>query len=149
MELGLKGKVALVTGSFFNATHGHQTKSGPAVIRSFPLPVRTEAITVSQMWHPRFDADPAQSVAVLFGAGGAFCAGFDLKYAASMLGKNNPMADLDFPAGDGQSFRTFSPGDSAGFSRRHHQHEKDALNDDLVCFVKETLVHKRGSKRMW
>src|SRR5882672_1163023 len=48
-----------------------------------------------------FDADPAQSVAVLFGAGGAFCAGFDLKYAASMLGKDNPMADLDFPAGDG------------------------------------------------
>ena len=51
--------VALVTGSFFDATQGHQTKSGPAVIRSFPLPVRTEAITVSQMWHPRLDADPA------------------------------------------------------------------------------------------
>jgi DNA-binding transcriptional LysR family regulator len=51
--------VALVTGSFFKTTQGHQAKSGPAVIRSFPLPVRTEAITVSQMWHPRFDADPA------------------------------------------------------------------------------------------
>jgi DNA-binding transcriptional LysR family regulator len=51
--------VALVTGSFFDATQGHQTKSGPAGIRSFPLPVRTEAITVSQMWHPRLDADPA------------------------------------------------------------------------------------------
>jgi DNA-binding transcriptional LysR family regulator len=51
--------VALVTGSFFNATQGYQTKSGPAVVRSFSLPVRTEAITVSQMWHPRFDADPA------------------------------------------------------------------------------------------
>jgi DNA-binding transcriptional LysR family regulator len=51
--------VALVTSSFFNATQGCQTKSGAAVIRSFPLPVRTEAITVSQMWHPRFDADPA------------------------------------------------------------------------------------------
>jgi DNA-binding transcriptional LysR family regulator len=51
--------VALVTGSFFDATQGHQTKSGPTVIRSFPLPVRTEAITVSQMWHPRLDADPA------------------------------------------------------------------------------------------
>jgi hypothetical protein len=47
--------VALVTSSFFNATQGHQTKSGPAVVRSFPLPVRTEAITVSQMWHPRLD----------------------------------------------------------------------------------------------
>ena len=53
--------VALVTNSFFNATQGHQAKSGPVVVRSFPLPVRTEAITVSQMWHPRLDADPAHS----------------------------------------------------------------------------------------
>jgi DNA-binding transcriptional LysR family regulator len=51
--------VALVTNSFFNATQGHQAKSSPVVVRSFPLPVRTEAITVSQMWHPRLDADPA------------------------------------------------------------------------------------------
>jgi DNA-binding transcriptional LysR family regulator len=51
--------VALVTNSFFNATQGHQAKSGPVAVRSFPLPVRTEAITVSQMWHPRLDADPA------------------------------------------------------------------------------------------
>jgi DNA-binding transcriptional LysR family regulator len=51
--------VALVTSSFFNATQGHQTKAGFAVVRNFPLPVRTEAITVSQMWHPRLDADPA------------------------------------------------------------------------------------------
>lgn len=51
--------VALVTNSFFNATQGHQTKPAAAAVRSFPLPVRTEAITVSQMWHPRLDADPA------------------------------------------------------------------------------------------
>ena len=48
-----------------------------------------------------FDRDDAQSVAVLFGAGGAFCAGFDLKVAASHLGQKNPMAALDFPAGEG------------------------------------------------
>src|SRR5881275_993930 len=47
-----------------------------------------------------FDADPAQSVAVLWGAGGAFCAGFDLKYAATMLGRERPLAALDFPPGD-------------------------------------------------
>ena len=29
-----------------------------AGIRSFPLPVETWAITVSQIWHPRLDADP-------------------------------------------------------------------------------------------
>jgi DNA-binding transcriptional LysR family regulator len=51
--------VALVTSSFFNATQRHLGKSSAALVRSFPLPVRTEAITVSQMWHPRFDADPA------------------------------------------------------------------------------------------
>jgi len=51
--------LALVTDSFFNATQGPQARSGPTEIRSFPLPVRTEAITVSQMWHPRLDADPA------------------------------------------------------------------------------------------
>lgn len=27
-------------------------------LRTFPLPVATEEITVSQMWHPRVDADP-------------------------------------------------------------------------------------------
>ena len=51
--------LALVTGSFFDATRVHETGTGPAVLRSFPLPVRTEQITISQMWHPRFDADPA------------------------------------------------------------------------------------------
>lgn len=30
-----------------------------AGVRSFPLPVTTAAITVSQLWHPRMDADPA------------------------------------------------------------------------------------------
>ena len=51
--------LALVTDSFFNATQGHQAKFGPAELRSFPLPVHTETITVSQMWHPRLNADPA------------------------------------------------------------------------------------------
>lgn len=48
-----------------------------------------------------FDADPSQSVAVLFGAGGAFCAGYDLKHAASLLGEDKPLHQLDFPDGDG------------------------------------------------
>jgi len=51
---GTSDLVALVTSSFFDAT-----QAGLAEVRRFPLPVRTEAITVSQMWHPRFDADPA------------------------------------------------------------------------------------------
>jgi len=44
--------VAQVTSSFFNAIQAGR-------LRSFPLPVRTDVITISQMWHPRLDADPA------------------------------------------------------------------------------------------
>lgn len=61
-------------------------------------PESAEALTAALL---AFDADPAQSVAVLWGAGGAFCAGFDLKYAASLLGRERPLGVLDFPAGDG------------------------------------------------
>ena len=61
-------------------------------------PASAEALTKAFL---AFDRDETQSVAVLWGAGGAFCAGFDLKVAASHLGQKNPMAALDFPAGEG------------------------------------------------
>ena len=48
-----------------------------------------------------FDADPGQHVAVFWGAGGAFCAGFDLKHASSLGGKTSPLAPNNFPKGDG------------------------------------------------
>jgi DNA-binding transcriptional LysR family regulator len=51
--------VALVTSSFFNATQAGRAESSHTQVRSFALPVRTEVITISQMWHPRLDADPA------------------------------------------------------------------------------------------
>lgn len=47
-----------------------------------------------------FDADPDASVAVLFGEGGAFCAGWDLRYGASLRGQSAPLRDLDFPEDD-------------------------------------------------
>jgi len=40
-----------------------------------------------------FDRDPEAAVAVLWGEGGAFCAGFDLKHAA----RGNSLGALDFP----------------------------------------------------
>jgi enoyl-CoA hydratase len=43
-----------------------------------------------------FDADPSASVAVFYGAGGAFCAGWDLKYVSS-LDPAHPLAELDIP----------------------------------------------------
>lgn len=51
--------VALVTASFFDATQAACSPSSPANVASFPLPIRTTPIAVSQMWHPRLDADPA------------------------------------------------------------------------------------------
>jgi len=61
-------------------------------------PASAEALTAALL---AFDRDEAASVAVLWGADGAFCAGFDLKYAASQLGQKDPMAPLNFPQGEG------------------------------------------------
>jgi enoyl-CoA hydratase len=51
-----------------------------------------------------FDSDPGTRVAVLWGAGGAFCAGFDLKYAATLADPaafRRDFADaLAFPPGE-------------------------------------------------
>ena len=47
-----------------------------------------------------FNADPDARVAVLFGEGGAFCAGWDLKYGASLQGRAGPLRELDFPEDD-------------------------------------------------
>ena len=44
-----------------------------------------------------FDRDPDAAVAVFWGAGGAFCAGWDLKLAASLAGRSEPLKGLDFP----------------------------------------------------
>src|SRR4029079_17667345 len=41
-----------------------------------------------------FDADESASVAVFYGAGGAFCAGWDLKYV-STLNADYPLGELD------------------------------------------------------
>ena len=43
-----------------------------------------------------FDANDDARVAVFFGAGGAFCAGWDLKYV-STLNKDHPLGELDIP----------------------------------------------------
>ena len=43
-----------------------------------------------------FDADDSARVAVLYGEGGAFCAGWDLKYV-STLDERYPLGELDIP----------------------------------------------------
>lgn len=49
--------VALVTASFLEHL-GLEIVGGHARVESFELPVATQPILVSQMWHPRLDADP-------------------------------------------------------------------------------------------
>ena len=44
-----------------------------------------------------FDRDPGAAVAVLWGEGGAFCAGWDLKYGASLVGEPRPLEDIAYP----------------------------------------------------
>lgn len=51
--------VALATSSFFGAPAQGGAPASCCGLDIFPLPVRTEPITVSQLWHPRVDADPA------------------------------------------------------------------------------------------
>ena len=47
-----------------------------------------------------FDRDPEAGVAVLWGEGGAFCAGWDLKYGASLVNDPAPLHAIDFPPDD-------------------------------------------------
>jgi len=55
-----------------------------------------------------FDADPSARVAVFWGEGGAFCAGWDLKHAAALAGAG-ALDVLDFPAHDGPSMAAMGP----------------------------------------
>jgi enoyl-CoA hydratase len=51
-----------------------------------------------------FDRDPSQYVAVLWGEGGAFCAGWDLKYVSTLL-EAGWLESLDFPKDGGPTPR--------------------------------------------
>jgi enoyl-CoA hydratase len=51
-----------------------------------------------------FDADASANVAVFWGEGGAFCAGWDLK-SVSSLDLADPVGALDFPKGGGKAPR--------------------------------------------
>ena len=48
-----------------------------------------------------FDRDADASVAVFWGAGGAFCAGWDLKHVSKFGGDDDPLKNLHFPKDGG------------------------------------------------
>jgi enoyl-CoA hydratase len=56
-------------------------------------PASADALTAAFL---EFDADRSASVAVFYGAGGAFCAGWDLKFV-STLDAAYPLGELDIP----------------------------------------------------
>src|SRR5271156_953896 len=56
-------------------------------------PASADALTAAFL---EFDADQSAAVAVFYGAGGAFCAGWDLKYV-SALNAAHPLSELDIP----------------------------------------------------
>ncbi len=49
--------VALLTASFLDTASNDGARGRRGGVQSFALPVATPPIVVSQMWHPRFDAD--------------------------------------------------------------------------------------------
>lgn len=51
--------VGLVTDTFARAEQARMAGANGVPVHHFALPVRTNAITVSQMWHPRANSDPA------------------------------------------------------------------------------------------
>jgi enoyl-CoA hydratase len=48
----------------------------------------------------QFDEDKDAAVAVLWGEGGAFCAGWDLKYGASLVEDTSLLHEIDYPLDD-------------------------------------------------
>src|SRR5438067_6857877 len=48
----------------------------------------------------QFDRDADAAVAVLWGEGGAFCAGWDLKYCATMIKDTKELHGIDYPLDD-------------------------------------------------
>jgi DNA-binding transcriptional LysR family regulator len=50
--------VALVSASFLGSQSGQPGSPAATTTYAFALPVTTEKITISQMWHPRLEADP-------------------------------------------------------------------------------------------
>jgi enoyl-CoA hydratase len=74
-----KGRVWTVIHSRREARNAMDPESAEALVSAFES----------------FDKDPEAAVAVLWGEGGAFCAGFDLKHAASLAANPAALRDLD------------------------------------------------------
>src|ERR1043165_2529451 len=79
-----KGKVWTVIHSRPEARNAMNPESADALVSAFR----------------DFDRDENAAVAVLWGEGGAFCAGWDLKYCASLEQNISDLKKIDFPLED-------------------------------------------------
>ena len=79
-----KGKVWTVIHSRAEARNAMDPESADALVAAFQA----------------FDQDPEAAVAVLWGEGGAFCAGWDLKYCATMVKDAKQLHEIDYPLDD-------------------------------------------------
>src|SRR5712691_4055405 len=81
-----KGRVWTVIHSRPGARNAMDPESADALVEAFSA----------------FDRDREAAVAVLWGEGGSFCAGWDLKYGASLMEDPTPIHELDFPLSEGK-----------------------------------------------
>src|SRR6266853_596827 len=79
-----KGKVWTVIHSRAEARNAMDPESADALVAAFQ----------------EFDKNPEAAVAVLWGEGGAFCAGWDLKYCATMVQDAKQLRQIDYPLDD-------------------------------------------------
>src|SRR3989441_12249125 len=82
-----KGKVWTVIHSRPQARNAMDPESADALVEAFTA----------------FDRDADAAVAVLWGEGGAFCAGWDLKYCGSLVEDPTLIHDIHYPLGDRHS----------------------------------------------
>src|ERR687892_1989578 len=79
-----KGRVWTVVHSRPEARNAMDPESADALVSAFEA----------------FDKDSNAAVAVLWGEGGAFCAGWDLKYCASLIEDSSQLHKIDYPLDD-------------------------------------------------
>src|SRR2546425_7653425 len=82
-----KGKLWTVIHSRPQARNAMDPESADALVEAFTA----------------FDRDADAAVAVLWGEGGAFCAGWDLKYCGSLVEDPTLIHDIDYPLDDRHS----------------------------------------------
>src|SRR5882724_8661457 len=84
VRIDKKGRVWTVIHSRTESRNAMDPESADALVAAFQA----------------FDKDPEAAAAVLWGEGGAFCAGWDLKYCATMIEDAKQLHEIDYPRDD-------------------------------------------------